>query len=71
MENNMITISQKEYRKLLKLKIRLDIAQDYLDNTRFTTFEDLITLIGLKENKNEGGQHKWRHYMRSKVSLKN
>ena len=55
MENNMITISQKEYRKLLKLKIRLDIAQDYLDNTRFTTFEDLITLIGLKENKKEGG----------------
>ena len=55
MENNMITISQKEYRKLLKLKIRLDIAQDYLDNTRFATFEELITLIGLKENKKEGG----------------
>ena len=54
MENNMITISQKEYRKLLKLKIRLDIAQDYLDNTRFATFEELITLLGLKENKKEG-----------------
>ena len=54
MENNMITIGQKEYRKLLKLKIRLDIAQDYLDNARFATFEDLITLIGLKDNKKEG-----------------
>ena len=54
MENNMITISQKEYRELLELKIRLDIAQDYLDNTRFTTFEELITLLGLKKNKKEG-----------------
>lgn len=54
MENNMITISQKEYRKLLELKIRLDIAQDYLDNTRFTTFDELIILLGLKKNKKEG-----------------
>lgn len=54
MENNMITISHKEYRELLELKIRLDIAQDYLDNTRFTTFEELIMLLGLKKNKKEG-----------------
>lgn len=51
MENNMITISQEEYKKLLKLQARLDIAQEYLDNTRFTTFEELIMLLGLKENK--------------------
>ena len=54
MENNMIMISQKEYRKLLKLQVRLDIAQEYLDNTRYTTFEELIMLLGLKENKKEG-----------------
>ena len=54
MENNMITISQEEYKKLLKLQARLDIAQEYLDNTRFTTFEELIMLLGLKENKKEG-----------------
>lgn len=53
--DNMIMISQEEYKKLLKLQARLDIAQEYLDNTRFTTFEELITLIGLKENKKEGG----------------
>ena len=55
MENNMITISQEEYKKLLKLQARLDIAQEYLDNTRFTTSEEIITLLGLKENKKEGG----------------
>ena len=54
MENNMITISQEEYKKLIKLQARLDVAQDYLDNTRFTTSEELITLLGLKENKKEG-----------------
>ena len=51
MENNMITISQEEYKKLIKFQARLDVAQEYLDNTKYATFDELIMMLGLKKNK--------------------
>lgn len=51
MENNMITISQEEYKKLLKLQAHLDIAQEYLDTTKYATVGELIMILGLKKNK--------------------
>lgn len=51
MENNMITISQEEYKKLLKHQARVDIAQEYLDNTKYATLDELIMMLGLNKNK--------------------
>lgn len=51
MENNMITISQEEYKKLLKFQAHLDIAQEYLDTMEYATVGELIMILGLKKNK--------------------
>lgn len=51
MENNMITISQEEYKKLIKFQARLDIAQEYLDTMKYATVGELIMILGLKKNK--------------------
>lgn len=55
MESIFITISQEEYKKLCRLEARMDIAQDYLDRNRYTTTSDLITILGLEERKDKGG----------------
>lgn len=53
MEEEKITITASEYKKLLEISIRADMFADYVNRTRYVEREDCGRYLGFEVKKQE------------------